>query len=69
MVAALFAVLLVAFVVSMVMQARPAFAHFGLSFLTSTKWDPVHAHYGMLTFLVGTLETTAIAMVITCRIV
>jgi len=54
----------VAFVVSMVIQARPAFAHFGLSFLTSTKWDPVHIHYGMIVFLVGTLETTAIAMVI-----
>jgi phosphate transport system permease protein len=63
-VAALFAILLVAFVVSMVMQARPAFAHFGLSFLTSTKWDPVHVHFGVLVFLVGTLETTAIAMVI-----
>jgi len=63
-VAALFAILLVVFVVSLVMQARPAFAHFGLSFLTSTKWDPVHIHYGMIVFLVGTLETTAIAMVI-----
>jgi len=63
-VAALFGILLVAFVVSMVIQARPAFAHFGLSFLTSTKWDPVHVHYGMLVFLVGTLETTGIAMVI-----
>jgi len=63
-VAALFGILLVVFVVSMVMQARPTFAHFGLSFLTSTKWDPVHVHYGVLVFLVGTLETTAIAMVI-----
>ena len=62
--AALFGILLVVFVVSMVMQARPTFAHFGLSFLTSTKWDPVHVHYGVLVFLVGTLETTAIAMVI-----
>ena len=31
----------------MVIQARPAFAHFGLSFLTSTRWDPVHVHYGV----------------------
>jgi len=63
-VAAVFAVLLVAFVTSLVIQARPAFAHFGLSFLTSTKWDPVHVHYGVLVFLVGTLETTLIALVI-----
>ena len=63
-VAALFALLLVVFVVSTVMQARPAFVHFGLSFITSTKWDPVHGHYGALVFLVGTLEATLIAMVI-----
>jgi phosphate transport system permease protein len=61
-VAALFAILLLAFVTSMVIQSRSAFAHFGLSFLTSTKWDPVHVHYGALTFIVGTLETTFIAM-------
>jgi phosphate transport system permease protein len=63
-VAALFAILLVTFVVSTVIQARPAFAHFGFSFFMSTRWDPVHAHYGALVFLVGTLEATLIAMVI-----
>ena len=63
-VAAVFVILLAVFVSSIVMQARPAFAHFGLSFLTSTKWDPVHVHYGVLVFLVGTLETTVIAMAI-----
>ncbi len=63
-VAALFVILLVAFVTSLAIQARPAFAHFGLSFLTSTKWDPVHVHYGALVFLVGTMETTVIALMI-----
>jgi len=63
-VAALFVVLLVVFVTALVVQARPAFAHFGFSFLTSTKWDPVHVHYGVLVFLVGTLETTAIALMV-----
>ncbi len=63
-VAALFAVLLVVFVTSLVIQARPAFAHFGFSFLTGTKWDPTHVHLGALVFVVGTLETTAIAMVL-----
>jgi len=63
-VAVLFCAICVALVVSLVIQARPAFAHFGFSFLTGTKWDPVHAHYGALVFIVGTLETTAIAMVL-----
>ncbi len=63
-VAALFAVLLLAFVTSTVIQSRSAFGHFGLSFLTTTKWDPVHAHFGALAFIVGTLETTFIAMLL-----
>lgn len=60
----IFAGLLVTFVVSLVVQARPTLVHFGLSFFTSTTWDPVHVRYGALVFLVGTLETTAIAMLL-----
>jgi phosphate transport system permease protein len=63
-VAVLFCAVCVALVVTLVIQARPAFAHFGFSFLTGTTWDPVHAHYGALAFIIGTLETTAIAMVL-----
>ena len=63
-VAALFALLIVAFLVTMLYQARTAFSHFGLGFLTGTSWDPVHAHYGALIFVVGTLETTFIAMLL-----
>jgi phosphate transport system permease protein len=63
-VAALFALLLIVFLTSIVLEARPALAHFGFSFLTGTTWDPVHVHLGALVFLVGTLETTAIAMVL-----
>jgi len=63
-VAGLFAVLILALVASLVIKSRSAFAHFGLSFITGTKWDAVHAHFGALTFIVGTLETTFIAMLI-----
>jgi len=63
-VAALFCLLIVALVVTLVVQARPAFAHFGFGFLTGTAWDPVHVKYGALPFVIGTLETTAIAMVL-----
>ncbi|HXQ62490.1 MAG TPA: phosphate ABC transporter permease subunit PstC [Acidimicrobiales bacterium] len=63
-VAALFAALLVALVTLLVIEAHPAFAHFGFSFLTGTKWDPTHVHLGALVFVVGTVETTAIAMVL-----
>jgi len=63
-VAVLFAVLLVAFLATMLYNSRTAFAHFGLGFLWGTSWDPVHAHYGALVFIVGTLETTLIAMLL-----
>jgi phosphate transport system permease protein len=62
--AGLFCAVCVALVVTLVIEARPAFAHFGFSFLTGTTWDPVHVHYGALPFIIGTLETTAIAMVL-----
>jgi phosphate transport system permease protein len=63
-VAALFCVVVLALVVTLVVKARPAFAHFGFGFLTGTTWNPVKAQYGALPFIIGTLETTAIAMVL-----
>lgn len=63
-VAVLFAIMMIALVVTLVFQAAPALNHFGLSFITGTTWDPVHAKYGALPFIIGTLETTAIAMVL-----
>jgi phosphate transport system permease protein len=60
--AVLFAALLVAFVTAMAIQAVPAFRSEGFSFLWGTLWDPTHNVYGLLPFIVGTIETTAIAM-------
>ena len=60
--AVLFAALLVAFVVAMAVQAVPAFSSLGFSFLWGTTWDPYHGAYGLLSFIVGTVETTAIAL-------
>jgi phosphate transport system permease protein len=63
-VALLFAALMVAFVVSLILQSRAAFQHFGLGFLVTQTWDPVHGHFGVLTFIVGTLASSAIAIVL-----
>ncbi|MGO8862350.1 MAG: phosphate ABC transporter permease subunit PstC [Acidimicrobiales bacterium] len=64
-VAGLFAVLLGALIVTLIDQSAPALRHFGiLNFVTGTTWDPVHIKYGALPFIIGTLETTAIAMVL-----
>jgi len=63
-VAGLFGAVLIAFVVAMANQGVPAFSKLGFSFLWSSNWDPTHNHFGILTFLVGTVETTAIAVVL-----
>lgn len=63
-VAVIFVAVLVALLVSLILQARPGLVHDGFGLLTSSRWDPVHAHYGALPMLVGTLITTAIALVL-----
>jgi phosphate transport system permease protein len=44
-------------------QAWPAFVHQGLSYFTSSTWDPPHNKFGTLTFVYGTLVASAIALV------
>ncbi len=60
----LFAILMLAFVTSLLVQAWPAFQRFGLGFLVGQTWDPVHTHFGVLTFIVGTLCVAAIALLL-----
>jgi phosphate transport system permease protein len=63
-VGAVVAGLAVWFVVSMVVQARPAFSTLGFSWIVQKTWDPSHGKYGLLPFILGTIETTAIAVVL-----
>ncbi len=56
--------LLVGLVVEIAYQAAPAFAHFGLSFVIGTRWNPAKSQFSAFAFIAGTLETTAIAMVV-----
>ena len=52
------------FVISLVVQARPAFSTLGFSWIFAKVWNPEHGKFGLLPFILGTLETTAIAMVL-----
>lgn len=63
-VGALFLVLLLALVVVIAVQGWPAWSHFGWAFLVRRTWDPVHAVYGALPLIVGTVETSVIALVL-----
>jgi len=44
-------------------KAWPAFRHQGLSFVTSTKWDPGNNSFGALDFIYGTVVSSVIALV------
>ena len=45
-------------------DAMPAIKQFGLSFLTTSTWDPIKQIFGALPSIYGTLVTSAIALLI-----
>jgi len=63
-------IILAAMLISTTMNAWPVFMHSGLSFITSANWDPgtsrteITGEYGALSFILGTLITSGIALVI-----
>jgi phosphate transport system permease protein len=62
--ALLFVALVVWYLVSVIVQAKPAFSTLGFSWIFEKVWNPTHGKYGLLPFILGTLETTAIALVL-----
>ncbi len=64
MAAAVFAGLVGWFLVALVVQARPAFSTLGFSWIFHKDWNPSRHQFGLLPFILGTLETTAIALVL-----
>lgn len=42
--------------------AVPSIRTFGVGFLSSQEWDPIHARFGALPFLYGTFVTSAVAL-------
>lgn len=59
-------VLLVLGLIALVMTQRalPALGEMGLGFFTSTRWSAADGRYGALSFIWGTLFTSAIAVII-----
>jgi len=62
--AVIFGAIAVALVVSLLSSSSQAFAHSGLSLLWTGTWNPAGKVYGAETFIVGTLMTTAVALVL-----
>ncbi len=55
---------LVAIAVLIVIEAWPSITTFGLSYLTTTVWDPVKLVFGVAAYVYGTLVTTAVAVIL-----
>jgi phosphate transport system permease protein len=49
--------------VLLLINALPAIRQYGLSFLTTTTWDPVKLVFGAGAYVYGTLVTTALAVI------
>lgn len=61
----LFIIFIIAIFLTLVIQSLPAIEAFGISFFTSSTWDPVNNEFGSLPFLAGTLATSFLALLIT----
>ena len=57
-------ILLAAILVSLIYGSRESLAKYGLSFLWLNDWDPVKQNYGAVVPIIGTLLTSAIALII-----
>jgi phosphate transport system permease protein len=62
--AAAIVVLLAAIFLSLLIHSLPSLKAFGLGFFFSKQWDPVTSRFGALVFLVGTLLTSFLALLI-----
>jgi phosphate transport system permease protein len=62
--AVLVLVILSGVMIALIQGALPALGHFGFAFLFNDSWNPVTDKFGALAPIVGTLVTSAIAMLI-----
>lgn len=56
--------LLAGILYQLVFLSVPAIQRYGVGFLISSEWDPVHEKFGALPFIYGTLVTSAVALLI-----
>jgi len=63
--AILFVILLLGIFITLLLRSIPSIQAFGLSYYTTTTWNPVENQFGSLPFLTGTIVTSFIALIIT----
>lgn len=60
--------ILIAIGIILLIDSWPAWQQFGLSLVTGTQWDPIRDIYGAVPFILGTLYTSVIALVLAAPI-
>ncbi len=50
--------------IALIIASRAALARFGLGFITSSVWDPVHEQFGAWPFIYGTVVSSILALFI-----
>ncbi|MFH1052638.1 MAG: phosphate ABC transporter permease subunit PstC [bacterium] len=58
------ALLIVGIFVSLLVYSYPTIAEFGFKFISGKTWDPVASEFGAYPFLIGTLLTSFIALIV-----
>jgi len=56
--------LVVGLMITLIIESVPSIKNLGLKYLWSKTWDPVNNVYGALPFLIGTLLTSFLALII-----
>ena len=57
-------VIIGALIALLLFDSRQSIAHFGISFLHTSVWDPVFEKFGAAPYIFGTLVTSAVALVL-----
>jgi len=57
-------VVMIAFLITLIVESMPSIKSLGIGFLWGKTWDPVNNIYGAWPFLIGTLLTSFIALII-----
>ncbi|MES2112638.1 MAG: phosphate ABC transporter permease subunit PstC [Bacteroidota bacterium] len=63
-VAALLVLVIIGILITLIIESVPSIKALGIKFLWSKTWDPVQNIYGALPFLIGTLLTSFIALLL-----
>jgi phosphate transport system permease protein len=61
----LFVIIIAGIFLTLLIQSLPSIEEFGLSYYTKSSWNPVENEFGSLPFLVGTVVTSFLALLIT----